>query len=327
VVPPARGRQHTPALIVTTRIDHGLVPVTSMARDDGSLMPGLASAVSTLQFDPGSAELADLPGKVLSQVGLSGETVSRFLLDPGSFDHAALQAEWGRADVTVTTDPSDRSTRIEGAVTRLAFGTRDGTLELGQLGLRADSAIDGGRLNVRMAMSADDIAVPDLGDVDLVLEAAVERLDAPLAAMLARTWSEQLAPRAGDAASAGLSPRLEPVLRQLLAAGAGIRVERFDLTVPQGTVTSSARFDLPENDRAAFSWPALLLALTASVDLRLPAGLVDQAQAADPQVRSLVGLGFLKKEGTFYTLEADYAQGLLTVNGAPLPVPLPGREP
>jgi hypothetical protein len=173
-------------------------------------------------------------------------------------------------------------------------------------------------------MSVDDIAVPELGDVDLVLEAAVDGLDAPSAGALAGTWSEQLAPRDGGAAAA-LSPRLEPLLRELLAAGAGIRVERFDLVVPQGTVTSSAHFDLPANDRAAFSWPALLLALTASVDLRVPAGLVDKAQAADPQVRSLVALGFLKKDGTFYTLEADYAQGLLTVNGAPLPVPLPGR--
>jgi hypothetical protein len=97
------------------------------------------------------------------------------------------------------------------------------------------------------------------------------------------------------------------------------------LVVPQGTVTSRARFDFPETDPVSSSWPALLLALTASADVRLPAGLVEMARAADPQASSLVALGFLKKDGDFYSLEAAYAQGLLTVNGAPLPIPLPGR--
>ena len=48
------GRIDLPALIIDTRIDHGLVPVTSMAREKGSLAPGLGRAVSTLHdaFEP-----------------------------------------------------------------------------------------------------------------------------------------------------------------------------------------------------------------------------------------------------------------------------------
>ena len=37
-----------PVLVINTHIDHGLIPVTSMSRDKGSLAPGLGSAISTL---------------------------------------------------------------------------------------------------------------------------------------------------------------------------------------------------------------------------------------------------------------------------------------
>ena len=49
------GYEGMPALIVDSRIDHGLVPIASLSRQEGSLEPGIASMISTLQLDPGSA--------------------------------------------------------------------------------------------------------------------------------------------------------------------------------------------------------------------------------------------------------------------------------
>ena len=37
-----------PVFVVETHIDHGLIPVTSMSREKGSLAPGLGRAVSTM---------------------------------------------------------------------------------------------------------------------------------------------------------------------------------------------------------------------------------------------------------------------------------------
>jgi hypothetical protein len=34
-------------------------------------------------------------------------------------------------------------------------------------------------------------------------------------------------------------------------------------------------------------------------------------------------MGILKKDGDFYVVNAEYRKGLLTVNGAPMPIPLP----
>ena len=65
-----------PSIIFDTRVDHGILPFTSLSGDAGSLKPGLARTVSTMQLDPGDGELVPLPGKIFSEIGLSGEVRS-----------------------------------------------------------------------------------------------------------------------------------------------------------------------------------------------------------------------------------------------------------
>jgi len=33
-------------------------------------------------------------------------------------------------------------------------------------------------------------------------------------------------------------------------------------------------------------------------------------------------MGYLKKEGDVYVMDADFKKGLLTINGAPIPIPM-----
>jgi uncharacterized protein YdgA (DUF945 family) len=119
-------------------------------------------------------------------------------------------------------------------------------------------------------------------------------------------------------------PRIEKDLQSLLRAGAELRIDRFVLSLPQGSLTATMRFDLPATDPApAFSWPTLLLALKASADIRVPAALVEMAREAAPQqAGALVAMGILKRDGEAYVVKAEYARGLLTINGAPMPIPL-----
>jgi uncharacterized protein YdgA (DUF945 family) len=129
-----------------------------------------------------------------------------------------------------------------------------------------------------------------------------------------------------DAALAALYPRIEDDLQALLSAGAELRIDRFDVALPQGEVTTTLALTLPQTDAASgFSWAALLLALTASADLRMPVALMDLAQTVRPESAALVAMGILKKDGESYIVNARYEKGLLTVNGAPMPIPLPGR--
>ncbi len=65
-----------PALIIDTRLDHGLVPFSSLTRDGGTLKPGLGSAVSTLSIELANGESMPVPGTIYSTVSLGGELES-----------------------------------------------------------------------------------------------------------------------------------------------------------------------------------------------------------------------------------------------------------
>ena len=113
-------------------------------------------------------------------------------------------------------------------------------------------------------------------------------------------------------------------LKSLFAAGFDLGFDEINITLPQGAVRSTARFSFAERDPATFEWPALLLSTEASADLSVPAGLLESEAQGNAQVGMLVGGGFLQKRGEDYVMEAELKKGLLTINGAPMPIPLGG---
>ncbi len=361
----AAEHDRVPALIIDTHIDHGLIPVTSMSRDSGSLKPGLASAVSTITLDPGDGELFEIPGKIYSDVGLTGETALHFLLQAGSGSFDDEMLEWQGADVTVHTNPASGSFSVKGDVlpwsildkrasnkfggitiegrqqkSPYGLGTGSVQLEVGpvdiensdgpgtgfnKLSFNASSEIAGDRVNATSQLDISDIRIPDFGNVDVAMDLVLNRLDALSFHKISQALQNTHGSADPESAIADLYPLIEADLQKLLTAGFEIRIDRFDVTLPSGKVTTKLRFDLPASaPTAAFSWPALLLALDASADIRLPVELFDMVQAMSPEAGALVAMGFLQKDGDFYEMRAEYTKGLLTVNGAPLPIPLPG---
>jgi uncharacterized protein YdgA (DUF945 family) len=354
-----------PSLIIDTHIDHGLIPLTSMSRDSGSLKPGLASAVSTMTFDPGDGELFEIPGKIYSDVGLTGETALHFLLQAGSRSFDDEMLEWQGADVTVHTNPASGSISVTGGVlpwsilderasikfggmtiegrqqkSPYGLGTGSVQLEVGpvdiensdgpgtgfnKLSFNASSEIAGDRVNATSQLDISDIRIPDFGNVDVAMDLVLNRLDALSFHKISQALQNTHGSADPESAIADLYPLIEADIQKLLTAGFEIRIDRFDVTLPSGKVTTKLRFDLPASaPTAAFSWPALLLALDASADIRLPVELFVMVQTMSPEAGALVAMGFLQKDGDFYEMRAEYTKGLLTVNGAPLPIPLPG---
>ena len=114
-------------------------------------------------------------------------------------------------------------------------------------------------------------------------------------------------------------------MQKIVSAGAELRIDQLDVTLPQGKVTTKIVVNIPEDDSPAdFAWSSVLLAMTASADVRMPATLFDLVAAMNPQAAGLVAMGILLQDGDDYVMNAEYAQGLLSVNGAPMPVPMPG---
>lgn len=358
------GTTTLPTLVIETRIDHGLLPLSSLSRHAGNILPGLANTVSTFQLDHGTGELVELPGVLYSRVGLTGAAESQFLLEEGKLDLETVQAEWQGADLIIFTNPETGALGISGVTrpfrfrenetlltvgpitaeieqARSEFGFNIGTasfdvgpvefsgavtpLGVSAISFSAENEIHGERMNARSTLILDAFDLPGFGTIDFAARFAVEDLDAASLQLITRAIQDAQAADDPHAALQMIYPQIEGSVENLLAAGGTIRFEQFDVTLPQGKLESVLDVEFAALDEDAdFSWPSVLLALTANMDLKVPVELFEFARMMSAEADALIAMGLLVRENDHYLLKAKYAQGLLNVNGAPMPVPLPG---
>jgi len=357
------GNRDLPSLVIDTRIDHGLLPVTSLSRDAGSLLPGLASTVSTFQIDPGNGELVPLPGVLYSDVGLTGSSDSRFLLESGSFQNEIFSASWDGADVTVQTNPGSGAVGASGSSEPFSISQNGETVRFGAIAfdvdqvrgdfdfnigkvemeigglevisqsspfsiarfsLTAENEIRDDRVNAESTFALDALTVPNFGNLDVATEMSVEGLDAASLRIVTSAFQEAQAATDPNMALQMLYPEIEADVERLVSAGGTLRFEQFDVTLPQGMLETEVDIKFAELDAdATFSWPAVLLGMTAKIDMKMPVELYELVKMMNPEAGSLVAMGLLVREGDHYVMDAEYAQGLLNVNGAPMPIPMP----
>ncbi len=206
------------ALIIETHLDHGLLPITSLAREAGSLQPGLASSVSTLKIERGDGEIVELPGKIYSYIGLTGDSRFHYRMEAGSQVAGNARTEWSGADLTVATSARNRFLSIDGTIrpisvesygvttgigeiridaqqdrSRFTFGVGTLLLDIDSVNVQSSGTLDGGfeklllntrteldgdRVNGSTSISLRNVIVPDLGSADLSVDIAVGNLDA-----------------------------------------------------------------------------------------------------------------------------------------------------
>lgn len=347
-----------PVLVINTHLDHGLFPVSSMAREKGSLMPGLGSAVSTLSVEFDNGDNVDIPGKIYSKIGLTGELQSSYVLEAGSREKNGATAAWGETQVDITTNPSTGNVVFEGKVgtlsiadgadlfavdaltfsgrqapTKFGFTVGDIKLELDTMSISSNGVqagglkrmsvdgnthLSGNRLSARTFLEMQSQAIPQLGEFTVVADIKLDGADAGAIGALQKSLEAQGAnPDPGQ-----MFATVEDDLKRLLASGFELRFDQFDITLPMGTVMSKINFKVAEEDAATFEWTTLLLATEASADISVPEALVEMALQMNPQAGAAVGMGFLQKNGDVYEMKADYKKGLLTINGAPMPIPM-----
>jgi uncharacterized protein YdgA (DUF945 family) len=344
-----------PALVIDTRIDHGLIPLSSMAREQGTLVPGLGSAVSTVSLDTGDSDPVPLPGTIYSTLGLTGELHSNYVLEAGTFNHDGATAEWGAADVDVTTSPASGAIAFDGSIASFSvlstadtvridniafageqrpsgFGFRVGPLRgsidairfegsagppVGPIAIDSTSSKEDGRVSARTSLRIENLPLEDLGLTTIGLQLRLLDADGRALGDIKRGFG-QIPPGAGPD-SALLA--IEPDARRLIAAGLELHVDETRVQLPDGDVTAQFHLAIRETDADAFSWPGVLLAADATLDLRIAEPLVRLAMAANPDVGGIIGMGYLRRNGDVYELRAELEDGLLTVNGAPLPLP------
>jgi len=355
--PPPVDSDRPPTLLIDTRIDHGLVPFTSLRREHGTLIPGIASSVSTMSLEYETGETVALPGKIYSSVGLTGDTTYRYLVDQGSRtidDDTSLG--WEGADVTLTSDADQRVMVFEGRIDpvtiesdtdrakvgRIIFkGNHDKSVfKLGvgdihfevdgvegsgpmlpQAGFRrlvvdGSTGLDGDRVAGTYSMRVDQLLADPVGTMDLDMEISVAGLHA--------ASLEAVVEELDKAQAVAAEPKdIEPEIAALMAHGGRLTVERFSFRLPEGELRGSMNVEVPDGgDPDRFSWPSLMLAMKASMNVSIDATLYDYLVTVQPEFATATAMGFLSATGDTYELEAAFASGLLTINGAPLPMPI-----
>ena len=347
-----------PVLIIDTRLDHGLIPVSSMARDKGSLAPGLGNAVSTLSIELPDGKRVDLPGSVYSKVSIGGELQSNYVLPAGSIEEDGGTVTWDESDIDITTNPGTGTVTAASRIgklsikdgqnhvelnglsfngsqvpTKYGFSTGHMQVELGSLAtttngvsaggikhmkLDAKTELKNGLVHGRTQLEIDSEDIPQFGEVSVIADLSLAGADAAAVGAI-------------QAALEAQGPNLDPQqmmalvgddLTRLLAAGVELRLDRLDVTMPMGTVRTKLDLKVQQDDAATFEWTSLLLATEASADISIPQELLDMAMQMNPQIGAAVGMGFLQLNGDVYEMQAEYAKGLLTLNGAPMPIPL-----
>lgn len=346
-----------PVLVINTRLDHGLIPVTSMSRDKGSLAPGLGSAVSTMQVELPGGEMAEVPGTIYSKVGLGGELLSNYVLEPGSHSEGDTTATWGSTDIEVKTNPKSGEATYQGTVgplsvddgtqvmslgrltfdghqmpTDFGFPVGEGRFELGDLevvvggnaagGLKAmsveaNTTLDGDEISADATVSMAMQGLPQFGEMSYDMAFELVGADAELLGQMVQSLEDAGASQDPMAVYA----TIEEDLLAFFASGFEMNFERFNVTVPQGTVSSKMLFSFDEKDPTDFAWTSLLMSTEANIDISIPEALIDLLVQAEPNAAIAIGGGYLVKRGDAYEMKAQMKKGLLTVNGAPIPLP------
>lgn len=362
----ATGGDELPALLIDTRVDHGLVPVTSIGREEGSLMPGLANTVSTLSIDPGDGTMIEIPGELYSQVGVSGSSFSRLRLRAGSFMRGDATLSWDDADFDIALDPGAATREVAGStgalyldagntnlgldavsvdaqqsLTRYGFNVgnahivlhnlavTDALTELSasRLSIDADSRIDGDTVSGESSFLLEALTVAAGETMDAELRLSVAGIDADSLGVINSALQNAQQSDNVQAAVVEVFDDIIDDLENIAARGGMFSIDQLEISWPQGLLSTNLTVDVAENDSGDdFSWPGALLRTSAAMNLRMPVELFETALSMYPEAGSLVAMGILKREGEEYVMAAEMEKGLISVNGFPMPVPIPGMN-
>ncbi len=342
-----------PALIIDTELDHGIVPVTSMRRERGSLKPGLGRAESRLSYEAPDGSVTQLPGVVYTNIGLSGAVSSRYSVEPGG----AGNVTWGAADLKVDSNARAHRLGIDGRLDSIEFRSGEDTftagdfrfvgdmldtpydfyvgdvdvavgsmarvvggerLFFGPLTVHTDSELEEGQVDSNFSIDMLFEDLPGVGEVTWQMHGSLGGLDAAALGRVIKGLDEFR----DEDDPALMFDAIEGDLKALMAGGLSADIGQLDITLPQGTLATTLSLAVEETDPDAFAWSGLLLSTEARAHLKIPAPLFEYIASLQPDARSMLALGFLVRSGDDYELAAEYRQGLLTINGAPMPIPL-----
>ena len=341
-----------PVLIVDTELSHGLIALTALGEEHGSLMPGLGRAISTLSLEMHDGSVIPLPGNIYSSLSLTGDLSSSYRAAAGSQGPAS----WGNIEINfesaATGDEHSYSGSVEslqltqgndlfvllgasfaGDLEMSEFGFAVGDMQLaldslssstggarnasvGPVAFNTHSSISDGRLNAESELQLTIAGIPAIDKFSIDTRLTFAGVDGHALRRLVENL--QLMQNNGNHMAA--QEAINENVLEIIAAGGDLNIERLEVSLPMGTIKSVINIRFLENDRADFGWASVLLALEADAKFEFSEALVELAMMMSSDLE--IVRSFLNKNGDIYEMEIAYKKALLTVNGLPVPIPI-----
>ncbi len=310
--------------------------VTTMALD--------GSTHAEFRLQAGSRELPDAEGRVsweaagldadISADGRRIHTRGRM----GGFELVAREGpDGGKARIRIADVEGDSVQRytangIPVGPIAVTIGTvsvtgDDADVSIRDIRLTSDGELVGELLSGTTEVRVGRIEGGGPGPLSLTLELAMQNVHEPSLASLSEII--QTLEGAGSQISPGETYRLmAPDLARLAAEGPVLDLRKLGIALPDGEVRLTSYLALAAGGDPAAPLEAreLLERLAGTVELRIPTRVVEQVRSIAPdaaaQLEMLIAAGMLRPDGADYRMQAEYGNGLLTVNGLPLPIPL-----
>jgi uncharacterized protein YdgA (DUF945 family) len=351
-----------PALILESYIDHGVVPLSlddgslqpgiaklsstiQLDPGNGELidLPGRIHSrinfsgtteadllIEKGSFSDGDAQI-DWQGAAI-RMTLNSDGIMTAVdgfIAPIRFRAGQQEVAANRIDISLVQDLSDYNFMVgsmQASSAGVSIADEAGNrIGFASMNVRASNDIDAGRLSGASEFDVSGIMTPSLGTVNLSLDMEYSGFDAASFVVLYSALKETAADGRPEDVFAAIYPSMDAEIQQFLSAGADVKVNNLKIGLPLGDILADFHFSLPEAGPGdTFSWPGLLLKLKASINLKLPMALFQMIEAVQPEAGSAVAMGILVLDGNQYKMQLEYAQGLATINGIPMAVPLPG---
>ena len=316
----------TPDLLIDTRIDHGPIPFTSLAHEHGSLVPGLARSVSNLSLVSGDADSIPLPARMTGALGFGGTFAALLRIEAGSTTAEGPivgpvedpvendTASWSNIDLTFDIGTSGGG--FELSFDSLEAGDAGGRYALGPIAIAGNAEASRGRVDMRFRAGLHIDEAPGIDASRIDVEARLDGVDGAGLADL-RNVVEAVASEADDAVALAA---MEDEILAVLAAGLEFRLDRLDIEVPRGRTEMRVSLTMASSDAVDYDWSSALEAMACDAELSVSEAAVEAAMQTNESIVAAVGTGFLKKDGEVYRMRVKCSNGLMTVNGAPLPL-------
>lgn len=348
--------QALPTLLIETKANHGVLPIADVRH--GGLRPAIAQTTSHLHLKYPSGKVVDLPLTFYSRVGtnhwgkLVADPVATQIKQQGQV--AQLLWDGGSAEFTagnaITYEGDVGKLSLNGAAgnlsltpmkffgsyekTPFAFGQSSSTinlpratmtmsngqkLEVNNLRGFGDLKVVDSRAIVTTSFESGRMVLPSV-KIDSTKIAMRYDLDAQAFSTFYSIMEQAGTPKSGHAAD---DPEMVlDALSTLLREGGRVAMENIDIGIEGAIVHADIDLSVPRGHNDPLT---AFQNGTGSGNFLLPeAALIalgDYAPELSGAITMGAAIGIIEKRGTDYVAKIEFAQGVLLVNGLPVPLP------